>query len=171
MRKNVLIGVGLIAFFFVISISASYALESGEKEPIHIKSKQMEALDKEGKVIFKGDVVAKKGDLTIYADRLVVYYSNKKKRQGGKGKKRLERLVAKGNVRIIQGKRTARGEEAIYDKRKEIITLTGDAQVWEGKNRVKGYRIRVFLKEDKSVVESKPNERVEAVVFTTSESD
>ena len=166
MEKNMWLYLFFITIMAMSFTGVARASGGGDKEAIHIKSNQMEALDKEGKVIFTGDVVARKGDLTIYADRLIVYYSDKKGGAGAEGKRSLERLVAEGDVKITQGKRTARGDEATYDKKKEIITLTGDAQVWQGQNRVKGDKIIVFLKEDKSIVESGPNGRVEAVVFT-----
>lgn len=136
-------------------------------EAIHITSDQMEALDKEGKVIFKGNVVAKKGNLTIYSDQLIVFYYTKDEHQDSPGKGHaLKRLVAKGNVRILEGERSARGDQAVYDKEREVIVLTGNAQVWQGKNIVKGSKITVFLNEDKSTVESAPGEKVEAVVYT-----
>ena len=137
------------------------------KEPIHITSNQMTALDKEGKVIFTGNVKAQKGDLTIYADELIVFYEGAGKTTKNRGHD-LKRLMAKGNVRIIKGAKSAKGDRAVYDKTREVIVLTGDAKVWEGKNSVSGAKITVFLNEDKSIVESKPGERVKAMVYTDS---
>ena len=76
--------------------------------------------------------------------------------------------MAKGNVRIIKGAKSAKGDRAVYDKTREVIVLTGDAKVWQGMNSVSGAKITVFLNEDKSIVESKPGERVKALVYTDS---
>lgn len=155
----------VLLLLFILASNSLAAPTKKTDELIHITSNQMEAMDKEGKVVFKGNVVAKKGGLTIYSDVLTVYYQSKK---GSKGKERraLKRLIAKGNVKIIQGNKTAKGKIAIYDKDMEVIQLSGNAQVWQGKNTVKGNKITFYINEDKSIVESAPGKKVEAVVFS-----
>lgn len=137
------------------------------KSPIHIKSDRMEAMDKNGTVIFKGNVIAVKGDLTINADRLDVIYTEKKeKKSGGRQRRVLKKIVATGHVKIVQGKKVGTGQKAIYDKQAEKLVLTGDAQVWEGSNRIKGNRITLYINEDRSVVESSGSQKVEATVYS-----
>ena len=155
-----------IASLLFLSLLATPSVSGGtkEQEAIHITSNHMEALDREGKVIFSGDVKAQKGDLTIYAQKLTVFYGKKKK---GKGQKSLKRLVAQGDVRIVQGQKSASSEKAVYEKDREMIVLTGNAKVWQGKNVVTGERITVYLNEDKSIVESGAGKRVKAVVYTS----
>ncbi len=135
--------------------------------PIHIKSDSMEAMDKNGTVVFKGNVVAIRGDLTINADRLMVVYSDLPARGDSDKKRRvLRKIVATGHVKIIQGKKVGTGREAIYDKRGEKLILTGDAQVWEGSNRITGTKITLYINENRSVVESSDSQKVEATVYT-----
>ena len=133
------------------------------KLPINIESDLMEAMDKSGIVVFTGHVKATRGDLTIYSDKLDVFYE--KRKQGGETKKAVKKIVATGHVRIIQGERVGTGEQAIYDKPAEKITITGAAQVLEGPNRVSGERIIFFINEDRSVVEGSSETKVEAVVY------
>jgi lipopolysaccharide export system protein LptA len=73
--------------------------------------------------------------------------------------------VATSHVRITQGERVGTGEQAVYDKPAEKITITGAAQVLEGPNRVSGERIIFFINEDRSVVEGSSETKVEAVVY------
>ena len=133
------------------------------KLPINIESDLMEAIDKSGIVVFTGHVKATRGDLTIHSDKLEVFYEKRKKE--GETKKAVKKIVATGQVRIIQGERVGTGEQAIYDKPAEKITITGAAQVLEGPNRVSGERIIFFINEDRSVVEGSNETKVKAVVY------
>ncbi len=133
---------------------------------IHISSESMEAMDQSGKVVFTGNVVATQDDLTIHSDRLDVHYvkagENVKGEEGGRS---VEKMVATGHVRITKGARTATGEKAVYDRRAETVTISGAAQVWEGRNRVSGDVIILYMNEDRSVVQSGSKGKVEAVVY------
>ncbi len=133
---------------------------------IHISSDHMEASEKTGTVTFTGHVVARKGGLTIYADRLEVFYEKKKDTKGDKKKKRvLQRIVATGHVKVLQAGKVGTGAKAIYDKRHERVILLGAAQVTQGPNRISGDRITLFLNEDRSVAEGSKHEKVEAIVY------
>lgn len=131
--------------------------------PINIESDLMEAMDKSGIVVFTGHVKATRGDLIIHSDKIEVFYEKRKK--GEETKKAVKKIVATGQVRIVQGERVGTGEQAVYDKPAEKITITGAAQVLEGPNRVSGERIIFFINEDRSVVESSNGTKVEAVVY------
>jgi lipopolysaccharide export system protein LptA len=137
------------------------------KLPIYIESDLMEAMDQSGIVVFTGHVKATKGDLTIYSEKLEVFYEKKiqGKKQEEKTKKAVKKIVATSHVRIIQGERVGTGKQAIYDKPAEKITITGAAQVSEGPNRVSGERIIFFINEDRSVVEGSNETKVKAVVY------
>ncbi len=155
----------LMAALFPGQASAAAKRHGGG--PIHIKSDSMEAMDRSGTVVFKGNVVAIRGDLTINADRLEVIYGSRPAGKDKKEKRRvLRKIVAKGHVKIIQGKKVGTCKEAIYDKQGEKLVLTGDAQVWEGSNRIRGTKITLYINEDRSVVESSQNQKVEATVYS-----
>ncbi len=160
-------------FFSLFIATFASAAPTSSKQPIHIKSDSMEAVDKAGKVVFKGNVVAVKGDLTINSDRLEVIYSKQdtsdsdnKQNADNKKRRRLKRLIATGHVKIIQGKKVGTCKEAVYDKNSEKLILTGDAQVWEGSNRIKGSVITMYINEDRSVVQGSQNQKVEATVYS-----
>ncbi len=158
---------------FVFLNSTSYSLASNTKkgnvrpsQAIRITSDKLEAMDQEGKVVFTGNVVAKRGELTIYADRIEVYYSQTDKKDGNKAKRKLKKIIATGHLKIVQGRRRATAKKAIYLKPKEKIVLLKDAIVWDGPNSVKGDKITLFVNENRSVVESGGKKRVEAVVYS-----
>ncbi len=157
----------IFMFFLFLFMPLSMAMAQGKpgkasKGPIRIQSDRMETLDKEGNVVFKGHVVATRGDLVIHSDVLKVYYETL---PGKKNKRTIKKIVALGHVKVTKEGRTATGKKAIYDKTAEKIILTGSAQVWEGPNRVKGDKITFYINENRSVVESTGREKVEAVVY------
>ncbi|MDO9462916.1 MAG: LptA/OstA family protein, partial [Deltaproteobacteria bacterium] len=61
--------------------------------------------------------------------------------------------------------RIATGDEAVYYEAEQNVILTGNPKVWEGNSMIKGSKITVFLDEDRSIVESQEENRVEAIVY------
>jgi lipopolysaccharide export system protein LptA len=137
--------------------AAAAPLESGSasREPVEVTSDSLEADDVAKTVIFIGHAVAKQGDVTIHGDRLTIHSA-----AGGND---VERMIAEGNVRIVQGQRTATGDRAEYLRAEERIVLTGSPRVSEGQNSVQGHEIVLFLKENRSVVKGGADGRVNAV--------
>lgn len=154
----------LFAFLllFVLGGSALAAPPAGErgKEPITIKSNELSTDSKNRTATFTGKVTARQGDLTIYADRVVVHY----KQEGGD----VDRVDAVGNVRIVQGDRLATAREGVYLSAEQKIVLSGEPKVFQGENTVSGKVITYFVNEEKSVVTGGPDGRVEAVIHPKS---
>ena len=163
----------LLSFLAFIAISGAMDIHAQTKPStqkngaIHIESDSMEAMDQTGKIVFKGNVAATRDDLTINSDILDVIYSRAAdaEKENDTAKRAIETLVARGHVRITIGKRVATGEKAVYDKKAEIITISGSAQAWDGPNRIKGETIIMFVNEDRSVVKGSARKKVEAVVY------
>ncbi len=107
----------------------------------------------------------------LKADKLLLYYKkdpDKKEKIGSIDTERtgdLEKIEAKGNVSLTQGKRVATGDEAIYFHDSNKVILTGNAVLSEGKNSVKGDRVIVFLNENKGIVESDTQKQVKAIIY------
>ncbi|MBI2353500.1 MAG: lipopolysaccharide transport periplasmic protein LptA [Deltaproteobacteria bacterium] len=124
--------------------------------PISIKSNEMTADNKGKTAIFTGKVVAKQGDLTIYADKIIINYGNEK---GD-----VEKIEADGDVRIIQENRIGTAAHAVYDSKQGRITLTGNPKVMQGPDSISGKTIVYFVDEDKSLVSGDGDSRVNAVI-------
>ncbi len=131
----------------------------GSEQPLRITSQHLEANHKNSVIIFSGNVVAKQGNMTIYADEARVYYE--KKEQGNE----IREIVATGNVKMQEADRLATGQKAVFTNSEQKIVLTGQPKVWQGKDMVSGDKIIVFLGEDKSFVESGPDRRVEVIFY------
>ncbi len=154
-----------------------------EKEvPLHITAARLEADQTKGMVVFSGAVKAVYGDATLYSDQLQVYFKAKpappqgtptppqekagQSPLGDMGAEKIDRIVAKGNVRMVQEDRVATGDQAIYYKDRDEVVLTGNPQLWRAENTLKGERIIFNLATKKVLVESSPQRRVEALLYS-----
>ncbi|MDT8441265.1 MAG: lipopolysaccharide transport periplasmic protein LptA [Desulfuromonadales bacterium] len=117
---------------------------AARQEPITVSAASMEADQASGTLIFTGQAVAEQGELTLHADRLIVYYAEQSRE--------IERVVAEGSVRIIHPLREATGNHAVFLHSEQHITLTGDPVVRQGASFVRGERIDLYLAEQRSVV-------------------
>lgn len=132
--------------------------QDGRSAPVTVDADQLENLQKEGLVVFTGNVVASQNGSTQYADRMEVYLDDKRNR--------IVRTVSTGNVRIItRDCRTGTAKRAEYYDAEQRVVLIGNARVWRDDNVVTGERITIFLAEDRSVVEGGQQERVKAVFY------
>ena len=139
--------------------------------PIQITSNRMNAYDEKGVVVFEGNAIAKQGERTIHAETISLHYKKKKDaavkkniediQKGGD----LERIEARGNVRMTQGDRVVTGNEAIYLHEEQKIIVKGNATLKEGKNVVKGNQVVVFLDENRGVVEGNKAGQVNAIIY------
>lgn len=153
-----------------------------EEVPLRITAARLEADQKEGTIIFSGQVKAVYSDSTLYADQLRVFFKpkteplqgaakppqekNDQSLLGDLGAEKIDRIVAKGNVRMVQEDRVATGDEAIYYKDRDEVVLKGNPQLWRAENTLKGERIIFNLTTNKVLVESSPQRRVEALLYS-----
>jgi lipopolysaccharide export system protein LptA len=136
----------------------------GGNQPFRITAQELEADNKNRVITFRGKVEARQGGVTISADTAQVFYE--KKEEGNE----IREVVATGNVKVQEGDRLATAQKAVFANREQKITLTGQPKVWQGKDMVSGERIIVFLNEEKSIVESGPDRRVEVILHPKGES-
>lgn len=150
----------------------------GSSNPIVVTSDTLEADNKAKIATFAGSVVAKqvqeRGTLLIYCDKLIVHYLDEPEKKGGtvpKGEKKaatqqnkIDKIIATGQVKIVQGEDVATGETATFYNDDQKIILSGNPKVWQGKNLLKGEEITVWIRENRSLVTSKGANRVQAVI-------
>jgi lipopolysaccharide export system protein LptA len=126
--------------------------------PVTVDADQLENLQKEGLVVFTGNVVATQNGSRQYADRMEVYLDAK-----GEG---IVRTISTGNVKIItRDCKIGTARRAEYYDAEQRVVLVGNARVWQDDNVVTGERITIYLAEDRSVVEAGKQERVKAVFY------
>jgi lipopolysaccharide export system protein LptA len=125
---------------------------TASRAPIDITSDTVEADQKTNRITFKGNVVAKQEDTTLYANTLTITYDP--------NTKKVKEIVAVGNVKVVQLDRRATGQKATFDQEKNKVVLDGEAVVREGTNVIRGERIIFYVDEERSVVEGGKGSRV-----------
>ena len=140
---------------------------TSRREPIQIRSHDLEFLYNEKRIIYRGDVVATQGDVTVKSDLLTVTYEEPTTEDGTSlpqsesvtSRQRLKEIVAEGNVEITTQDRRATGKKVVFNEANRTVVLSGNAVLWEGANQVTGEQVTVFLDEKRSVVEGGGGER------------
>ena len=146
----------LLASQALAASPAKPASKSRSNLPITIKFNELSTDNKGKTAIFKGKVVAKQGDITIYADTLNVNY--------GDENNDVEKIESNGNVRIVQGNRIGTSAHAVYDSKLGKITLTGNPKVMQGADTISGKIITIFIDEEKSAVSGDGDSRVITII-------
>jgi lipopolysaccharide export system protein LptA len=172
-------GMLLVPLLFGPSWAAQEKPALGSSNPIVVTADTLEADNKAKVATFAGNVVAKqaqeKETLFIYCQKLIVHYADEPAKKGGAGRapekkgaaqqnSKIDKIIATGQVKIVQGEDVATGETATFYNDDQKIILSGDPKVWQGKNLVKGEEITVWIRENRSLVTSKGSNRVQAVI-------
>lgn len=160
----------IVLIFFLFSVSgeaqekkgASKGAKGGKPDmgfgftssraPIDIVSDTVEGNQKENTVTFKGNVVAKQEDITLYANTLVIFYDG--------NTKKLKVVVATGNVKVVQLNRRATSQKATFEQDENKVVFDGDAVVREGDNVIRGEKVTYYVDEERSLVEPGKGGRV-----------
>lgn len=84
--------------------------------------------------VFNNNVKVEKPDLTIYSDKMQVYFTpkqedSKKDQESAVMSNSINRIVSEGNVRIVRGENISYSQEAIYTAADKKIILTGRPQI------------------------------------------
>lgn len=141
----------LIIIFFIILAFIGYVFAEEKKDnvqPIVITSQTLINDSKARTATFDGNVVAKKGEVTLYANKMIVYYEEEQK--GGN----IKMIEATGNVRLTKGDRVITSHKATYfPEPEERVIFTGEPRATEGKNLVTGEKIIYFMKDERALVE------------------
>ena len=114
--------------------------------PIDWAADRIEVQERADRVILSGNVVAKQSNLTLNAARVTVAYVQA-------GGIKVQRIDASGGVYLQSPSETARGQFAIYDLGKRIITLIGGVTLTRGDSNVKGGRLVLDLDSGRAVMD------------------
>lgn len=115
-------------------------------KPIQIESDNLQIREQEKKALFTGKVKAVQGAMTLSADNMTVFYKgNSTAMTAGGGD--IDRIEVNGNVTLVSGTQSARGETGSVDMNKELMLLEGKQVVLaEGQNVFTGCKLTVHMK-------------------------
>jgi lipopolysaccharide export system protein LptA len=140
-----------------------FSFLSKSEAPIEIRADSFAADNQTRVAVFTGHVVAVQGAATMTCDVMEIRYA-----EGG-GDDRIEKVIARGNVVLVQEDKRATGNEATYDGRARTVVLTGDPEVWQGADHLVGKSITFFVDEDRVAVSGSPGEKVRVTLYPKKE--
>lgn len=117
--------------------------------PVDFAADRIEVQDRADRVVVTGNVKVTQAGLTLTSDRVTVAYNR------GQGVE-VNRLDAVGNVVVTRADETARGDVAVYDLDRRLITMVGNVQLTQGQNRLSGGRLLIDLNSGRSSVDGRP---------------
>lgn len=108
-------------------------------KPIDVDADVFEVSGKEKRGLFRGNVVARQGDVTIRASRVEAFYS--------KTLSAIVKAVADGGVTVTTGAKVGKADKAEFNNEQRTIVLTGEPRLWEEGSVLEGRQI-VFHVDD-----------------------
>jgi lipopolysaccharide export system protein LptA len=107
--------------------------------PIDIDADRIEIRDEISQAVFIGKVIIRQGRLTLNADRVTILYT----RVGENPE--MQRLDARGNVKLVSPSETITATNAIYDVPARLITMLGSVVLNRQGSNLNGQRLVLNL--------------------------
>lgn len=129
-------------------LSAQGIARHNSDAPVDYQADRIEVQDKAKRVVLSGNVDISQTDLRLQAARTTVAYSDA-------GGIRIDRIDATGGVQVTRGTESARGDVAVYDFGRNIITMTGNVALRRGGDTLNGGRLVIDLDSGLSSVDGR----------------
>jgi lipopolysaccharide export system protein LptA len=142
------LGLAVLAGGAGLSAGAQSIAGFDSNAPVNYEADRIELQDKQKRVILSGNVDITQGDLKMRAARTTVAYTD-----GGSVK--IQRIDATGGVTVNRGSETARGDVAVYDFNRRIITMVGGVALKRGTDTLNGGRLVIDLASGVSSVDGR----------------
>jgi lipopolysaccharide transport protein LptA len=143
--------------FFLIAMPLSAKIDTKGDSPLNVTSDSMLVKKKVSIVEFKGNVIVTRDDYIIHADNITMFFTQETEKKTKK-KNKIEKIVAKGNVKFFSGNRKAYAGKAVYTYQNEVLVLTeNNPKVITDGNSVTGKKITLYQKDGKVTIEGGVN--------------
>ena len=93
---------------------------------------------RQNRVVLSGNVKITQAGLNLDAARTIVNYTDA-------GSLKIQRIMATGGVQVTRGNERARGDTAVYDFNRRIITMAGNVRLNRGGDTLNGGRLVIDL--------------------------
>ena len=118
------------------------------RAPVNYAADRIELQDRQNRVVLSGNVQIEQAGLRLDAARTLVNFTDA-------GGIRIQRIVATGGVDVRRGGERARGQSAVYDLNRRIITLAGNVRLNRGGDTLNGGRLVIDLNTGVSSVDGR----------------
>jgi lipopolysaccharide export system protein LptA len=149
MKKYLLLlalGGGMGAGFVPASAQTSALRGHNSNAPVDWEADRVEVQDRADRVVLSGNVIARQASLTLTAGRVTVAYTDMRGID-------IQRIDATGGVTVRSPSETARGDFAVYDLNRKIITVIGNVSLRQRDATVNGPRLVLDLNSGRAVMD------------------
>lgn len=116
--------------------------------PVDYQADRIELQDKQNRVVLAGNVDITQAGLRLRAARTTVAFTDA-------GSLKIQRIDATGGVVVTRGSETARGNAAVYDFNRRIITMSGNVALNRSGDTLNGGRLVIDLNTGVSSVDGR----------------
>ena len=128
--------------------AAQALINHNSNAPVDFAADSIEVQSRADRIVIAGNVVVRQAGLTLSAQRMTVVYAN----SSGVD---VNRIDAVGGVTVTKGADSARGNAAVYDLDRRLITLIGGVELNQGGNRLSGGRLVIDLSSGRATVDGR----------------
>jgi lipopolysaccharide export system protein LptA len=141
-----------VSFLICIVLAGSVFAEEkteqikGPKGPIVVTSQTLLSDNKARTALFEGSVIAKTENMTLYSDKMLVYYAE--------GSGNVTKIDAEGSVKLVKKDLVVTSKAANYFADEEKIIFTCEPKAIQKGDIITGTKMTYWMKEDRSFVEN-----------------
>lgn len=121
-----------------MQLSAQTIGSHDSNAPVNYAADRIELQDRQNRVVLSGNVDISQADLRMRAERTTVAFTDT-------GNLKIQRIDASGGVLVTRGDESARGNAAVYDFDRRIITMAGNVSLRRGSDTLNGSRLTIDL--------------------------
>jgi len=129
-------------------LSAQSLGSHNSNAPVNYAADRIELQDRQDRVVLSGNVDISQGGLRLRAARTTVAFTDA-------GSLKIQRMDATGGVLVTRGNESARGDVAIYDFNRRVITMVGNVRLNRNGDTLNGGRLTIDLNSGLSSVDGR----------------
>ena len=138
--------VATVAAFSGIQLHAQAFSGHNANAPVQFDAGEIDVEDRQNRVVLVGGVTVTQAGLAVRSQRMLVNYADE-------GSLSISRITATGGVNVQRGNERARGDVAVYDLQRRIITMAGNVSLSRGGDNLRGGRLTIDLNSGRASVD------------------
>lgn len=144
----------IIALMLAAPAMSQIVRENDGNAPVKLENaERVELQSRADRLIVSGSVKITQGNRKLDADRVTIAYSRAPSSDAPSPD--INRVDAFGNVVFTSGDQVARGNMAIYDLDRRIITMLGNVALTQGTSRLSGGRLVIDLTSGSATIDGR----------------
>lgn len=138
----------------MLSLALCFALAAPDAAPpaappVEVRAQRLEVDSRSQRAVYTGQATATRGAVTLTCERIELAFD---------GRREVKTITADGQVVVVDGDRTARGDHAVWDNASGALVVTGSPSAVQGARTVEGERV-TFTAGDERLEVERPHTR------------